>query len=773
MLKSIIDRYILKTVFPYFLFAACFLTSVLLLQQASRLSSIYPTALLTTSNIMMLINALLPKTLAFTFPMSALIGTLLGISKLRAESEIAVMQSAGVSNTRLISPILLFSSLICLVCLSINLYISPNSLKSVREKLKNISSVEIASAFNTGAFNTEIPKMCIYIKEGNSDSAEWKGLFITKDEGNTERVITATSGNIDFDGNKVELVLKDVTSVRYAHDLSSFETKPLITERLRFLRLEVSDNIMKKRASLDSDEKKDFEEMTNTEILHSSSENTAYLTEGYIQIQRRLALSFAPLILALAGFWSGMLLNRSSKVLGLIVSLVLLVAYYALFLVGEQMTRAGLLSLYVAGWLANLLFILSLLTGSLFSLVVKRVRKFSVYTAANKESSKLSAADVKAKVSKRVRHEVKDNSKNSASNRLMGYMDINIVSRMSLFFTISFLTVISVFVVFTFFDIWKSIFTNKIPLVIVLKYLFFLLPLVTVQVIGPCALIASFVTFLLMANRNEVIIWLSSGTSIYRQLTTMIIIGASLVSVHWVVQEYAMPSANILQDSLRSQIKTGYPKTLASSGKQWLAVNGLIFNYEFDSTKKVLRNPKVYTLNEFDQISSILISPEGIWDADRGMIMTKSIQIRVAGNQTVTRSPETVLGKDLQPNYFSTFLTKPFYLKTAELKEQINILRNKGEDVTQLQVAFYRRYSEPFISIISVIIGSCIALLFRKGNTLIQIISMIISGFVTLAVIQFSISAGVSLGFPVFLACLLPYLLLCGIGLYLVAMIKT
>jgi LPS export ABC transporter permease LptF len=780
MIPGTTERYIFRAVLPYFLFALFFLTAILLFQQVNRLSSIYPAALLTTSNVFAVVNALIPKTLAFTLPMSVLIGVVLGISKLRAESEITAIQSAGISTARLFHPLFIFSLFICSLCCMVNLYVSPLSLSHVRQRLKTVSNAEITSAISVGAFSTEIPKMSIYIREGNSDLGEWKGLFISKDEGDFERVITAASGSIDFDGSKVELVLRDVTSIRYPQGISLREHKSLVTERLRFLRIEVADNLAAKKASLEDEDRLVYEEMTNSEMLTRAREGGSNSTESYIQFQRRLALSLSPLVLALVGFQCGLSFNRSSKTFGLILSLALLIAYYIVFLTGEQLTRTGSLPVYVGGWLANVSFIAFLFLTAHAPKVARvprrqrrheenKVTQSREVIAASSGSPEKDAVEKEERKAAAGRHI----GPRLLAGNLLGYLDICIIRKTILFFMLSYLTIISVFMVFTFFDIWKSIFTNKIPFAIVLKYFFFLLPLVTVQVIGPCTLIATFVTFLLMAGRNEVVVWLSSGTSVYRQMFTSLIIGCCLAAVHWTVQEYAMPRSNKIQDSLRSHIKSGYPKALVSSGRQWLATDRAIFNYEFDSIKSTLKTPRVYSLDATGQLSSILLAAEAKWDKSLGMVLIDNLQIKVFEGQSLYFSPETNLGVSLSPNYFSTFLSKPFYLTIAELREQIDVTRGRGEEATQLEVALYRRYSEPFVSIISVVIGACIALLFRKGKLFLQIIVMIASGIGVLMTVQFSVGLGVLLGLPILLSCLLPYLLLNAVGVYLVALVRT
>lgn len=781
---GLIEKYILRAIFPYFLFALVFLTAILIFQQVSRLSGIYPIAFLTTSNISTLVFAITPKSLSFTLPMATLIGTLLGVSKLKSESELYILQSAGISSFRLFKPILIFSVFISLLCGYINLSLSPDVLRWTREKIQSVTRQEITSAIEIGAFNTALPNLNIYIKEGDSEKGIWKHLFITRDEGKFERVITAEEGNLDFDGRKVELVLKEVTSIKYPKDLSDTNNTSLIREKLKNLRVEVADNFEGSRINQIENDRQIFEEMSLTEMSSKLKKDAQDYTETWIQIQRRFALSFAPVILACVGFLTATAFGRSGKVYGILLSLLLLILYYAAFLTGEQFSRTGLLPAYISGWFANITLLpLILLFRNArlpFAVSFPRLIRNTYYGVANifKKIPRIDevADSVTYNINPATKREVRTLPPDSVLTyhkaTYMGMLDLSVLLRICTVTAITYLAFISIFVVFTFFELWKSIFSNKIAVSVVIKYLLYLMPLVSTQVIGPSVLVATFVTFLLMVNRNEVIVWLSSGISVYRILLSAFVIGVISVATHWVILEYVMPKANIVQDSLRSQIKTGYPRIFVPTGRQWLVIDRRFFSYEYDPVAHKLIAPKSYTLDSGGQIADVTIGKSGVWDADN-LIFKGSYIIGGSVNFTVTAHNELMLGKGLPSAYFSTSLSKPFYMNIAQLREQLNAMQIRGEDFRQVQVSLYKRFSDPFSNIIFAVFGACIGLLFRKGKTLLQIMTAIISGVSVIVVTQVVTNFGVLVGLPVIVSCWLPYLLLGAVGVYMIALLRT
>ncbi|MFH4263961.1 LptF/LptG family permease, partial [Acinetobacter baumannii] len=77
--------YILKTILPYLAFAWLLLSVILFVQQAGRFADIFFSIHIPGSAIWQLAIALMPNVIAFTAPMSALVGVVLGLSKMQGD----------------------------------------------------------------------------------------------------------------------------------------------------------------------------------------------------------------------------------------------------------------------------------------------------------------------------------------------------------------------------------------------------------------------------------------------------------------------------------------------------------------------------------------------------------------------------------------------------------------------------------------------------------------------------------------------------------------
>ena len=94
--SPLISKYILQAIFPYFLFSWLLLSVILFVQQGSRFSDIFFSSSIPKSLIWQLTFALVPNVIAFTCPMAILVGVIIGLSRIRGDSELIAMRTAGV-----------------------------------------------------------------------------------------------------------------------------------------------------------------------------------------------------------------------------------------------------------------------------------------------------------------------------------------------------------------------------------------------------------------------------------------------------------------------------------------------------------------------------------------------------------------------------------------------------------------------------------------------------------------------------------------------------
>src|SRR2546423_12986498 len=98
--RRLIERYILKTIFPYGVAALLLLTAILFVQQTGRYFETVFHGVMPAEFVYGLALALLPTVLVFTIPMAVLCGTIIGLGRIDRDSGLVAMRAARVNTRR-------------------------------------------------------------------------------------------------------------------------------------------------------------------------------------------------------------------------------------------------------------------------------------------------------------------------------------------------------------------------------------------------------------------------------------------------------------------------------------------------------------------------------------------------------------------------------------------------------------------------------------------------------------------------------------------------
>ena len=197
----LIDRYLIKEIVPYVLLSLLILTAIIFAHDASRFAELLVVASrngLPMQALWRVMAALVPGILVFTLPISLLVGTLVGLSRLSGDSEIVALGASGVSRTRVLRPIVAIAAVIAAAMLYITFSILPHSIRNLNE-LKSQPSL-VFQGLNTEikarVFDESIPKKVLYIEDIDRANNLWHNIFLVDlaDEHGSMKIMTAATG---------------------------------------------------------------------------------------------------------------------------------------------------------------------------------------------------------------------------------------------------------------------------------------------------------------------------------------------------------------------------------------------------------------------------------------------------------------------------------------------------------------------------------------------------------------------------------------------------
>src|SRR5271155_302255 len=126
----IFTRYILREIAGYALLGGVLFTFILFMRYLLPLMELAVRGVASPADIVRLVAYLLPNFITFTLPMAVLIGILLGLSRLAADSEVTAMRASGLG----VLSFLRIVSILAAVCWGVGLfnavYVAPRAAQA-------------------------------------------------------------------------------------------------------------------------------------------------------------------------------------------------------------------------------------------------------------------------------------------------------------------------------------------------------------------------------------------------------------------------------------------------------------------------------------------------------------------------------------------------------------------------------------------------------------------------------------------------------------------
>jgi lipopolysaccharide export LptBFGC system permease protein LptF len=716
----LISKYLVRAILPYFASAWLLLSVILFVQQASRYSDIFFNVNIPANLIWQLAFALLPNVIAFTCPMAILVGTIIGLAKMQGDSELVAIRASGVGNLQIALPIIILGILLSIFAFVVNLKGVPLAASLVRNVALQTAIKKLESPIEPGVFNTEVAGYTIYVKSGDIETGRWENIFIYgEDAANSSvRLITSRAGRIDTSGETSELVLENASVTTLP---LSFGEGKYVAENLGQIRLAIKTSrseLIKKLSSSDlAPEELGLQQLSDYAAEKGGKERN----EALILQQRRLLLSITPLIFCILGTVIVLRFNRGGRGFGIAVALIVLIGFYLLAFLGEQLARTGAIGVYTSALLP--------IGGSIAAIIwFALTRRLDViHTIADKLKSLFTSFR---------RSPQKIHKRDIFVDLTTGLRDFDIIRNLVKNFLLALCFLTAIFVIFTAFELWKFAGTIDGGFLLLVKYLFFLLPFVYLQIAPSAAMIATLATYAIKSRQNEIVTWTSAGQSVYRLLLPCFLLAFLLGAVNWVIQENVLPGFNKKQDAIRNQIRNnGKPENV--SGKLWVANTQRIYSFKTLESDKDKNQPSIIFASDNEirecgsncvldvsayefadkvgELQSVYRSEAAKW-SDGKLIFIGNVERNELIDGKIVNSSQSNLELTEKENPFTQVRVKPTHLDSGLLKDQIEMADSDLEK-RNLTVALQKKYSVVLLPLVIALFTAPFSLtLNRKGK---------------------------------------------------------
>lgn len=715
--RHLIERYILKTIFPYGLAAFILLTAILFAQQTGRYFDSIFRGVMPAGFVYGVALSLLPTVLVFTIPMGVLCGTIIGLGRMSSDSELVAMRAAGVSTWRTLWPALAIGLIATGATCYLNLKEAPRAQRQLRSVIVRSALYKLDSPVEPRTFTTDFPRFVIYVRDGDKVHGQWGRVFIQSQQpDHSIKLVTARAGRIDSAADRSELVLQD--AMQTTVPAPEARDQSYVVERLDSLRIVFETGRSSLLARLQKPDGNP-DEMGLSELRERVSNTTGTENrDARIFFHKRLALSLTPVIFAFFGAALGLRMRRGSRGFGILLSLLILLLHYLASLAGDQAARAGTVPPFVGGWFSTAL---TLVVG--FLILISKQREFRLFARRQKQAPKIVSDMEPSQVTHRTGFRLSIAS-------FPTLLDTGILRTLLISFAFGFIALVLIFDIFTAFELWRFISATGAGVRLVGEYLFYLLPLISVELFPGSVLVAVLMTYALIARRREAVAWWASGQSVYRLMLPGLLFAIVVAAGAWVIQERIMPQANVRQDSLRARIQGKIAQTAVGAERRWLVSNdgNRIYSYDFDQQAQKLIKPTIY---EFDdrqiELRRVINGEEGKWLSPNEFEISRASWINLDQPKVAKQLAEQMRISGVEPpSAFKPTLDRPSQMDSEGLRNYVRALRTRGADTASLAVALQRKYATPFTVIVMALIGMPLAISFGRRSTVIALCSAVV-----------------------------------------------
>jgi len=744
----LLDRYITREVASHAILGLAVFTFVFFVPQLVRLMDLIVRHSGGTWTVAKLFLCSLPPVLTFTLPMAVLVGVLIGLGRLSADSEIVALHACGISLRRLLLPVGFVAAASALVTLVMTFWLSPVAVRTLRSLEDELRSSQAPFAVQPRVFDERFPHFILYVQDVEAAATHWRGVFLAASGGQSGSTITiaqdATIVESDTARQNAEIELHLGTGSTHEYDPRDPSRYNVTTFGESAIPIDVS-------ATPGTPAGPKSVAISNAEasVAQLASARGADWRDARVELHRRMAFPAACLIFALLGVPVGVRPRRGGRATGMILTLVLIGGYYFLFVTGAHMAQQGSVAPWLGIWIAN---IVALVIGLYLLGLIENIRKPNFIVAwldtrwsrfrktqrlesdaapiptsngpiqngllrdGRGKSGALTADSPIARI--RTVAGIRRYAGAGSAAAFPMLIDFYLLQRFFYFFGVLLAGFVLIFDAFTLFDLLGDISKNRIPLTMVLDYFRYLVPLMVYQLAPLATLVATLVTLAVLAKNNEVIAFKASGISLYRLVLPLTLAGCLIAGGMFLLDDTFLPYANQRQDALRNQIKGRPAQTYFQPARQWImGEDNKIYNYElFDPDRQLFGGLNVFELDPATfQIRRRVFATRATWVPTENTWALAGGWVRDFTDGRITRYAPFKVSSLAEltepPGYFRREVKQSYQMNWRQLGDYIESLQKAGFDTARLSVQWQKKFAFPLIAAIIVFLGAPFAFL--------------------------------------------------------------
>lgn len=294
---------------------------------------------------------LFPNMLLYSIPMAAMMGIIIGITRLSNDAEILAFKACGISLYNILPPVFIVSLVISLLSAYVSVNLIPAGEIAMKQLFYQLTKEKIDKGIKEKQFTEALGDLVVYVEDVDRTTNEWQKVWVsdTRDQ-KTPTITMAQTGKMS---TNLETMAVSIDLYNGSlHRTDTGQNQIIVFDNYK---VTIPVNLPRNRNTVLG-----INSMTMKELLEHAKLNKADRDKSrmyLIVFHKRLVLPFGCLIMSLMALPLGLQSGPGKRANGIPLGLGFFIIYYVLYTFGKILAEETTVPVWFSMWIANLFFL--------------------------------------------------------------------------------------------------------------------------------------------------------------------------------------------------------------------------------------------------------------------------------------------------------------------------------------------------------------------------------------------------------------------------------
>lgn len=294
---------------------------------------------------------LFPNMLLYSIPMAAMMGIIIGFTRLSNDAEILAFKACGISLYKALPPVFLVALMISGLTAYVSITLIPAGEIAMKQLFYQLTKEKIDRGINEKEFTAALGDLVVYVEDIDKATNEWQQVWVsdTRDQ-KTPTITMAQRGKMYTNINTMTVTIDLFNGS--LHRTDSGQNQIILFDRYRVnipVKLPATKN-----TTIGADS------MSMKQLLQAANQHGIYTKQGrnfLIDYHKRLVLPVGCLIMSLMALPLGLQAGPGRHANGIPLGLFSFIIYYVLYTLGKILAEDTNIHVGLAMWTPNIFFL--------------------------------------------------------------------------------------------------------------------------------------------------------------------------------------------------------------------------------------------------------------------------------------------------------------------------------------------------------------------------------------------------------------------------------